>query len=307
MYLNKCIDSIIAQTYAKLEIILVDDGSTDSSGVICDEYALKDKRIIVLHKLNGGLGDARNAALDICQGKYITCIDSDDYLENDYVEYLYELLLENDADISTCALKMIYDFREKLDACDEDVEILNTCEALKSILYQGSFVVSACCKLYKRELFEGIRYPKGMYYEDLAVIYKLVERCDRIAVGKKQKYYYFQRSNSIMNGTFNPKKMHRIQIVNELKDYVDKIYPELCEATSTRCFKTGLLVYQEIPYKKEYKEYIEITWQQIKKYRWSTVKNSEASISIRLIALSTYLGKRILATLGNLQAKVFKK
>lgn len=296
-YLRKCVDSILAQTYQNLEIILVDDGSKDHSGSICDEYAAQDERIVVIHKENGGLSDARNVALDIAKGTYITCVDSDDYLAEDYVEYLYLLLINNSADISICSYKKIYDDGQ-LDDCQENLHVFNDEEALEELLYQRKIVPSAWCKLYRRELFEGIRYPKGMYYEDFAIIYKLLSKCKKVVMGECQKYYYLQRQDSIMNEEFNVKKMQRIQVVNELKQYVDSRYSSLQEATSTRCFIAGLQVYREIPSDKKYTEYIDVAWKQIVKYRMAAVKNSKAKSSTRIMALSTFLGKGILGVLG---------
>lgn len=305
-FLNRCVDSIIRQTYQELEIILVDDGSTDNSGALCDEYVQKDSRIVVIHKENGGLSDARNAAIEIMKGEFVAYVDSDDYLADDYIAYMYNLLISENADISACAIKTVCDYTEQLGVINEKIVIYDAYEALKAILYQGCFVPSACCKLYKKELFEDIRYPKGMYYEDMAIIYKLLDKCQKVVIGNQQKYYYYQRANSIMNESFNPKKMHRIQIVNELKKHVDNRYPELKKATSARCFKVGLLTYQEIPYKKQYREYIDTAWKQIQEYRWETIKNNEAGILLRLIAISTFLGKRVVSILGDLQAIIFK-
>lgn len=306
-YLRKCIESILAQTYQKLEIILVDDGSTDNSGKICDEYAAKDNRIIVMHKENGGLSDARNVALDIVKGDYITCVDSDDYLARDYVEYLYLLLTKNGADISICSYKKVCAYNVRLDNCQEKVSIFSDEDALAELLYQRRIVPSAWCKLYRREMFSEIRYPKGMYYEDFAVIYKLLSKCKKIVVGTQQKYYYFQRNDSIMNQKFNVKKIQRIQVVNDLKEYVDVRYPNLQKATSTRCFIAGLQVYREIPRGEKYKYYAEKAWQQIKKYRLETIKNNEAKLSTRIMALSSYLGKNTLAVLGVGYTKIYLK
>lgn len=306
-YLNKCVDSIINQTYQNLEIILVDDGSTDRSGTICDAYATKDSRIVVIHKENGGLSDARNAALDITKGEYITLVDSDDSVTDDYVAYMYFLLIENKADISVCELKKIYSDADVLDVCQDNVEILSGCEALEHLLYQRKVAPCAVCKLYRREFFEEIRYPKGMHYEDLATIYKVLHKCDKIVLGKEQKYYYYQRSNSIMNDTFNPKKMHRIHVANELKKYVDKYYPQLQDATSARCFLAGLQVFREIPSNGKYVQYSSQAWEQIVTYRRSVVKNKKAKVATRIMALSSYMGRGVLVLLGKVYSVVFAK
>ena len=114
-YLEKCLKSVINQTYKNLEIILVDDGSKDNSPQICDEYAVKDKRIVVIHKSNGGLSDARNAGIEIAKGKYIALIDSDDYVEKDYVQFLYQLIKENNAEMSICSHTVLYTNRTRIE------------------------------------------------------------------------------------------------------------------------------------------------------------------------------------------------
>lgn len=306
-YLRRCVDSVLAQTYQNLEIILVDDGATDNSGIMCDEYAAKDARVKVVHKENGGLSDARNAALDIAKGEYITLVDSDDYLANDYVEYLLNLLNENHADIAACELKKVYSEADELDECQENIEILSGANALENLLYQRKVAPCAVCKLYKREIFAEIRYPKGMHYEDLATIYKVLGECGRFVIGKKQKYYYYQRANSIMNDDFNEKKMHRIQVANELKTYVDAKYPELSRATSARCFLAGIQVFREIPKNGKYEKHISKAWEQIVKYRGDVVGNKKAKTSMRVMAASAYLGKGMLGMLGYAYSVVLAK
>ncbi|MBR5564908.1 MAG: glycosyltransferase [Roseburia sp.] len=303
-YLPRCVDSIIEQTYRNLEIILVDDGSTDTCVKICDEYEKKDERIIVVHKKNGGLSDARNVALDIAKGDYITLVDSDDYLKEDYVEYLYSLLTENQADIATCELKKVYD-GEELEECQEDIEVIDGVSALECMLYQRKVAPCAVCKLYKRELLDTIRYPKGIYYEDLATIYRILLQGCKVVIGKKQKYYYYQRRNSIMNQTFNEKKLHRLYVTEELKEYVEERCPQLIEAASARCFLAGIQVYREIPYKQINKKYIDEAWDQIRRYRMSVIMNSKAKMSMRIMAWSSFLGKRVLAYLGKMYSIVF--
>lgn len=297
-YLDRCIDSVMNQTYQNIEIILVDDGSVDRSGAICDSYAKKDSRITVIHKENGGLSDARNEALNIAKGEYFAFVDSDDYLADDYVEYLYELLIQNEADISACEIKKVYSDTEQLDECQENTEVISGRDALECFLYQRKVVPNAVCKLYKREIFNEIRYPKGMHYEDLATIYKVLGKCDRFVMGKKQKYYYYQRANSIMNDDFNEKKMHRIQIANEMKTYVDARYPELSNATSARCFLAAIQVYREIPKNRKYNGFRDEAWLQIVKWRGSVIKNHKAKLSIRVMALSTLGGKKLLIFLA---------
>ena len=135
-YLEKCINSIIIQTYKNIEIILVNDGSTDSSGKICDIYLKKDKRIKVIHKKNGGLSDARNVGIENAKGKYIAFIDSDDFIDSDFIEILYNLIIEYNADVSCCKCNVIYK-KNKKQQVEEKINIFTNYEAINEMLYQG--------------------------------------------------------------------------------------------------------------------------------------------------------------------------
>ena len=161
-YLPKCIESILNQTYRNLEILLVDDGSPDNCGRICDEYAAKDSRIRIIHKKNGGLSDARNAALDVMTGEYVTFIDSDDYVSDDYVEYLYKIIKESGVKLSVSSYQTFVD-DSSAEICTNNplfVKIVHTNDALTGMFYQQIFDTSAWAKMYHRSLFsDGIRYP----------------------------------------------------------------------------------------------------------------------------------------------------
>ena len=148
-YLEKCLKSVINQTYKNLEIILVDDGSKDNSPQICDEYAVKDKRIVVIHKSNGGLSDARNAGIEIAKGKYITLIDSDDYVEKDYVQFLYQLIKENNAEMSICSHTVLYTNGTRIEKETGEHLVLDPKTTLEKILYDEGIDLSAWAKMYK--------------------------------------------------------------------------------------------------------------------------------------------------------------
>lgn len=204
-YIDRCITSIVEQTYKNLEIILVDDGSPDSSGVICDEWAKKDSRVIVYHKQNGGLSDARNFGTDKATAELITYIDSDDYILPEYVEYLYKNLIENDADISCCDFKFVYGeesllFFEENNGLNnvEKVSGKKACyDLMTSVL--GTYYVIAPCKLYKKQILKNAQYPVGRYHEDEATTYKYLYAADYVAKGDKKLYAYFQNESSIMH------------------------------------------------------------------------------------------------------------
>lgn len=197
-YLERCIDSIINQTYKNLEIILVNDGSTDDSGMICDNYKNKDNRIKVIHKKNGGLSEARNFGIDIATGTYIGFVDSDDWIETNMYERLLEKLEYNKGDISICGRYIDFIDKKNIVYKKQDTEkILNRKEALIELNSFSFFDMSACDKLYKKELFREIRFPVGKKCEDYYTMFKIFDKADKIICFSEPLYHYFQRDNSI--------------------------------------------------------------------------------------------------------------
>ena len=224
-YLDKCVESIINQTYKNLEIILVDDGSPDNCPEKCDEWAKKDKRIKVIHKKNGGLSDARNAGIEIASGKFITFIDSDDYISNDFLDYLYNLL---DNNLISVAPYIITTNKKNITTHKgfED-QILTQEEALERMILDKGFTVSACSKLYDISLFDDVRYPKGRLFEDTATTYKIMMKCDKISYGNKGGYYYYKREDSIINSSYNKKQLDFITYTDLMGKEIIKKYPNL--------------------------------------------------------------------------------
>lgn len=201
-YIPECVDSIIAQTYENIEIILVNDGSTDNSGSVCEEYAKKDARIKVIHKKNGGLSDARNAGIKIAKGEYIGFVDSDDWIETDMYEKLIKACLENNADISICGL--FRDYVDKSIKCPSpNNKVYSSENALKALIEGEELHDHAWSKLYKRSFFDDVEYPKGKLYEDVRTTYKLFLKSDVVVSIEDCLYHYRQRSGSIVRGSFN--------------------------------------------------------------------------------------------------------
>ena len=246
-YLRKCIDSLISQTYKNLEIILVDDGSQDKCPNICDEYKDKDSRIVVIHKNNGGLSDARNFGIKYSCGKYVTFVDSDDYVENDYIEYLYNLLKEENTIISVCGHYICYD-EKKIKKNASFTKKIDKVSALNDILYDKEVDLSSWGKLYSKELFDDISFPKGKIFEDTATTYLLFDKCNYISVGEKCKYYYVLRNNSITTTDFNLKKMELIEMTKKMCNLIEKKYPELKSGCKRRLMWAYLSTYIKIIY-----------------------------------------------------------
>ena len=234
-YLRRCLDSIVNQTYTNLEIILVDDGSPDGCPQICDEYAAKDKRIAVIHKENGGLSDARNAGLDICKGEYISFVDSDDWVDVEYIEVMLDSAIKEEADISICNHEKTATNITTRTTHQSKIILLNSVQAIKKIFGQDSltFIVS-WGKIYKRRLWNSLRFPKGKLYEDAYVCHILYDDSKKICFTNKILYFYFQRPDSIMGMTQSP--VHAIEPQLLLYNYltmqhpelVHKMYPKIC-------------------------------------------------------------------------------
>ncbi|WP_051204844.1 glycosyltransferase [Butyrivibrio sp. VCD2006] len=197
-YLRKCVDSILNQSYRELDIILVNDGSPDDCGAICDEYAEKDYRVRVIHKSNGGLSSARNAALDVIKGSWVICVDSDDYVHHDMIKRLYEAAIDASAQISICSH---YEEKgEKLLIADrvvDEIRVFDKHTALKKLIEDDDIRSYAWGKLYRAELFDGVRYPDGRNYEDVATTYYLFDKAEKIVKIPDYLYYYLQRTDGI--------------------------------------------------------------------------------------------------------------
>lgn len=203
-YLRRCLDSVIHQKYTNLEIILVDDGSPDGCPLICDEYAARDKRIVVIHKENGGLSDARNAGLDICKGEYIYFIDSDDIIPSHCIDILLKIITQEKAEIASSSYEEFSDAEPDLEQSNQNYSYttINGSEALILLCRDNTLgFMSACMKIYKRECFDGIRFPLGKLYEDARTNYKIYHKSKKICYTSSPLYYYRIRKGSIMANT----------------------------------------------------------------------------------------------------------
>lgn len=212
-FLDKCVDSIVKQTYTNLEIILVDDGSPDSCPALCDDWTQRDKRIRVIHKENGGLSDARNIGLDCAVGKFVTFVDSDDYIPADCIEKLHKALVENNADISAGNYLKVNDHgvqlkKEKWECID--YSILSGSEVLYrrfDLHSPTSVLVMACAKLYKRDIFRNFRFAKGRLNEDEFAFFPIYSQVEKVVCIEDIVYFYLQREDSIMGQKISEKRI----------------------------------------------------------------------------------------------------
>lgn len=235
-FLPRCLASLLGQTHSKIRIWLVDDGSTDGCSSLCDEYANRDPRVAVIHKVNGGQASARNAALDkifeipeSLRGGYVAFVDSDDWVESDYVEFLVNLAQETGAGAVQCGHWITYS-----NTCESEkkrisqLSILSQKEAMESILRNGLWDITCWNKLFDVEVFNNLRFPEGIYYEDTAIAPLFTEKLSFVAVCMVPKYHYVQRYNSTANGVaWTDRKLDFIGVGDGAADYVLELYPDL--------------------------------------------------------------------------------
>lgn len=218
-YLRRCVDSILAQTYTDFELILVDDGSPDSCGAICDEYAGKDSRVRVIHQENGGLSAARNAGIDLARGEYLTFVDSDDWVHSEYLAYLYRAIQDKNVLLSSCGFIRT---NKKI----EDAQTAFSCAVLDgSSWYKEDHIngVIACAKLYHKSLFQTLRFPVGRLHEDEFTTYKLLHLAGNVSVIDIKLYYYFANEAGIMGAPYSVRRLDGLAAIEEQCKFFEQI------------------------------------------------------------------------------------
>ena len=290
-YLSRCIDSILNQTYKDFEIILVDDGSKDNSGKICDEYAAKNKNIKVVHSENVGPSDARNFARDKAQGEFITYVDSDDMINNQFLEILMKLIIENKADISCCGFSFFDDSSEiVIDKKPESIECMNGTNAAAEILYGKKHGTSACAFLLTKEIADNNPFTSGKYHEDDLISFKFCISANKVVFTSKQLYFYYQRTGSIMHSPYGKIAIDELDaadyIVENCKQYDE--YVRNASIVKKYCnYAHVLITYPEI--KKLDKSNYDRIKKELKPISKEVFKNKNASKRLRLSAIINYL------------------
>ena len=263
-YLEACIDSILQQTYEKIEIILVDDGSTDSCGKICDEYASKDSRLKVLHKGNGGLSSARNAGIKVATGEWITFIDSDDYISEVYIEQLVKGLRE-DIEVVICNMSDVE--TELSHSIIDTAHRYSAHEALRYILSETVLNTSACAKLFRTCLFEEIKFPEGKIYEDYATIPKIIANINGVLHYESALYFYRPNPASITGVQFSEKRMQYFEISDAIEQFIHEHKPDFVRLVAMRKTRYAISFYRQIR-KSKYEN------QKVENYLSTTIKDN---------------------------------
>lgn len=303
-FLRQCLDSVINQTYKELQIIIVDDGSTDGSEKICDEYGLLDDRVQVIHQKNGGISAARNAAIDVALGEYIMFVDSDDFLQLDAIEKLVKIAVETKADIVNCSINMVDEGGEYLSS-----KYINENDAT-TILYERQFwekcksnitAIVAWSKLYSRNIWENNRYPIGKIHEDEGTLKDILSVCNYIACTKYIGYNYRIRKNSIVRESFTIKNLDKSEFLAErLQYFIDKGYKEYYMYTFGEGARILVKAYTVLDYKgdkgirekidNQYKLYKGLTKKLRKQKNSISVKDK---LQLRFFEISLKMYKRI--------------
>ena len=272
-YLDRCVNSILNQTYQNLEIILVDDGSPDNCPQMCDEYAKKDSRIKVVHKENGGLSSARNAGLDVMTGDYVTFVDSDDILDLSYVEKCIKVLKEENAQIVSCDYLRFSDEKEISNQVEQvNIKVYTKKEALENTFKKPcnlEFFV-ACFKVFKRYIFDNLRFKNGVYHEDEFSCHHIFDKCEKFAVLNEKLYYYYVNDQSITGAGYKLKRIDYLRALIDRAEFFKENYPDLLHDFSTYLIYRCIDLYFEIPDnfkdKKIAKKETKNIYKQCKKY-----------------------------------------
>lgn len=302
-FLDKCVESILAQTYTDYELILVDDGSPDRCGDMCEDWAKKDVRIRVIHKENGGLSDARNAGIDVALGNYIGFVDSDDYVRKDMFEVMITNLEQYNADISMCGYADVYADGIRKESNDHKVYVWNQKEAIHQILLGKLLSVHAVTKIYKKELFLDVRYPTGKVSEDAFVIMDILDKTSCAVFTPYTLYYYVHRSESIKTDTFKDRDKDRIEAHVKNYKYIREKYPDLARLANDRVI--GAYGYVGHKIALDYHPKMNGDWVVIKKYLkrnidkiWSSQYFSlKRKLSLTLLIINRFIYKKLIVNI----------
>lgn len=247
-YLPTCLNSILNQTYQNLEIILVDDGSTDNSSKIIKEYAKKDQRIKVIHQKNAGLSSARNAGLETATGDYVTFVDSDDEIDLKMIKKMMGAISSSKADVAVCSFKEIYSNGKTIYFNHHyPQKIYNTEAALRAMLLEKGFMLSSTMKLFPKTFFKDIQFPVGKLHEDVDTTYKLILKASKVIFLPDAYYIYHHHNNSIIKSKFDRRKLDLLPFTDKMCDTIDQKYPNLKNVTNERRIRARFSILRQIP------------------------------------------------------------
>ncbi len=298
-FLDQCLDSIVNQTYRHLEILVVDDGSTDGSAAKCDAWAGRDERVRVIHQPNAGHSAARNAALDVMTGDLVAMVDSDDVLHPEFVDTLLQAMHRSDADIVVGDYVAFYGSEPRFpdSTPDSAVKHYDQHEAMLAVFYQHGLTHSPWGRLFKASLFDGLRFPLGIIYEDLAIIYPLLKRCRRVTSVARVLYGYRQHATNSMR-VFSPRRSSVIDVCEQLEQDMlcsDRQYLQAVRSrTLSAYFNILLLSHQDQA--TDHHDLQDRCWQGIKRLRGACLLDPRVRLKNKAGILASYLGRWFLCS-----------
>lgn len=308
-YLEKCLDSVINQTYKNIEIILVDDGSTDNSGVICDEYKEKYKGITVIHKKNEGVAKARNTGKEYVRGEYFCFIDSDDFITENYIQVLFDLAEKYGADIACCGYKYIWpDGKEKRTICadkpdsyeysDKGINVI--CGMLHG---KSMFLPSCCCKIFRTSTAGDFAFPEFLIGEDFLASMDYYAKAEKVAYINMPMYCYLQNDDSAMHSV-NPEKIYNMILSGDcIYDKSVKLSPSLKKAASHYVIEINMLGLMKLWSCENCNDKINHIKANIKKHRFAVIFDTKASFRVWASCVVSLLGFNALYKIRNATLK----
>lgn len=307
-YLVKCIGSILNQTYKNIELIIINDGSNDKSYDIIEEYKNKDSRIIVIHTENKGVSHARNVALDNAKGNFITFVDSDDYIDEDYLDILYKTLKKENADISTCNCRFIEEDTNKSYTKNfgiDKVLIMDSEKAVENLFYYNYIRHSPWGKLYKKELFNNLKYIENKNYEDLELTYKIFLQAKKIVYIPNSKYNYLLRKGSIIHSEIKESDIETIlNYTEKILENITQNNTSIKKSAEFLVARQSLNLWYRVPNKKKYRRYLKIATKNIKKYRKEILKDNKINKKSKILFYLSYLGRIPYKIVNKIRSKV---
>ena len=295
-FLEQCLESIVAQTYHHLEIIVVDDGSTDNSGAISDRWAERDDRIRVIHQPNGGHSAARNTALDAMTGELVMMVDSDDIVHPEFAFTLLDAMRRHDADITVASYIAFFGNKPNFPQNHETTpRLYDQQQAIQAVFYQQGLTHSPWGRLFKASLFDDIRFPLGIIYEDLAIIYPLLKKCQRVAAIDNVLYGYRQHESNSMR-VFSPRRSAVLDVCENLESQMQQEAPQYLEAVRSRLLSAyfNILLLSHQDKENDHRQLEDRCWQGIKRLRNNCLFNPDVRRKNKLGILASFLGRSFL-------------
>lgn len=298
-FLDQCLESIVVQSYPRLEILVVDDGSTDGSGEKCDSWAKRDERIHVIHQPNGGHSAARNTALDAMTGELVAMVDSDDVLHPEFAATLLDVMRQTGCDIAVGGYVAFSSERPHFPIVTSSGPIrqYNQEKALQTVFYQQGFTHSPWGRLFKATLFDDIRFPLGIIYEDLAIIYPLLKKCNTVAVIDSTLYGYRQHDTNSMK-VFSPRRAAVLDVCEELERTMQDNDPQYLAAVRSRLLSAyfNILLLSRQDKQSDHQQLQERCWAGIKRLRDKCLFDSRMRLKNKLGILASYPGRWFLCS-----------